>query len=694
MVKQPYLCKETPILRPIDVVIQLPPMISGIYFTHKSQFSESEPLPVLFRQKIQYPEASFVAIMVVTNYRVLILQKVSDTYFVPVISMPYGLILNVDKIGGQKFTRNDQNYGIRFTLKSPFSFIVQLDRTLKIRKTLYSSLLNHLQIDQKFSTSFISTVLKQRVNVNGWQLYDPVYEYLRMGVETNIVLKSLYQCKFQVKRITKYFPNLHQNEQMSFLASNPQVIQSIEDDTISQPTNENILQPTAYNYQEDPRLPETPGFVMQQYNYDYSVCETYPALLAFPGFLTITQIKQVAQFRSSQRLPALLWTMSNMPCIIRCSQPCQGLKGEASIVDKQMINGFCCKRYPKSIIFDARAQLNVQVNQIMGKGVEKIEEYESVERVVYLGMDNIHVVRQAFLELREAMQEQVKINYKRSQGFELFTQIRHYKLTDEEVLQLNPKLIQTYTQAELIEINCSQQQNTKIDDHSSETDAISLNISLDNHTANFQKQKIEPLILGRAVQCNQQIINYLHHIQTLMQGAYLIKLAIRQGRNAIIHCSDGWDRTPQLTSLAQLAIDPYYRTCRGFAILIQKEFLSFGHRFGTRNNLFMYTSDQKEQAPIFFMFLEAVYNVIKQNVEQFEFDQDFLLYLAFQCWNRQTGTFLFDCECDRQVNMAQQLSNSVFDDVDQWKVREAQGGEVNIQVEQTTLWWDWWGQHM
>ncbi|CAL5999258.1 Myotubularin-like_protein [Hexamita inflata] len=255
--------------------------------------------------------------------------------------------------------------GFQISERALIIYVVQLDRTLKIRETLYSSLLNHLQIDQKFSTSFISTVLKQRVNVNGWQLYDPVYEYLRMGVETNIVLKSLYQCKFQVKRITKYFPNLHQNEQMSFLASNPQVIQSIEDDTISQPTNENILQPTAYNYQEDPRLPETPGFVMQQYNYDYSVCETYPALLAFPGFLTITQIKQVAQFRSSQRLPALLWTMSNMPCIIRCSQPCQGLKGEASIVDKQMINGFCCKRYPKSIIFDACAQLNVQVNQIM-----------------------------------------------------------------------------------------------------------------------------------------------------------------------------------------------------------------------------------------------------------------------------------------------------------------------------------------
>ena len=28
----------------------------------------------------------------------------------------------------------------------------------------------------------------------------------------------------------------------------------------------------------------------------------------------------------------------------------------------------------------------------------------------------------------------------------------------------------------------------------------------------------------------------------------------------LVHCSDGWDRTPQLVSLAQLILDPHYRT--------------------------------------------------------------------------------------------------------------------------------------
>ena len=30
----------------------------------------------------------------------------------------------------------------------------------------------------------------------------------------------------------------------------------------------------------------------------------------------------------------------------------------------------------------------------------------------------------------------------------------------------------------------------------------------------------------------------------------------------LIHCSDGWDRTTQVVALAELMLDPYYRTMK------------------------------------------------------------------------------------------------------------------------------------
>ena len=36
--------------------------------------------------------------------------------------------------------------------------------------------------------------------------------------------------------------------------------------------------------------------------------------------------------------------------------------------------------------------------------------------------------------------------------------------------------------------------------------------------------------------------------------------------SVVVHCSDGWDRTSQLTSLAMLLLDSHYRTLSGFMV--------------------------------------------------------------------------------------------------------------------------------
>jgi myotubularin-related protein 3/4 len=70
-----------------------------------------------------------------------------------------------------------------------------------------------------------------------------------------------------------------------------------------------------------------------------------------------------------------------------------------------------------------------------------------------------------------------------------------------------------------------------------------------------------------------------------------------EGVTPLIHCSDGWDRTSQVASLTQILIDPYFRTMHGFAILVEKDWVQFGHQFAVRNGIANY--NEKERSPIF-----------------------------------------------------------------------------------------------
>ena len=64
---------------------------------------------------------------------------------------------------------------------------------------------------------------------------------------------------------------------------------------------------------------------------------------------------------------------------------------------------------------------------------------------------------------------------------------------------------------------------------------------------------------------------WLKHIRHIIEGSYLIVKSVCLGVNVLVHCSDGWDRTAQLCSLAEICLDPYYRTIEGFMVLIEKE---------------------------------------------------------------------------------------------------------------------------
>lgn len=145
---------------------------------------------------------------------------------------------------------------------------------------------------------------------------------------------------------------------------------------------------------------------------------------------------------------------------------------------------------------------------------------------------------------------------------------------------------------------------------------------------------------------------WLHHLSTILQGASKIVSYILLQRSCLVHCSDGWDRTPQLTSLAMIALDPYYRTIKGLCVLIEKEWCSFGHKFSQRlGHIAVNRVDKNyhhnERSPTFFQFLDCIYQLTVQYPCAFEFNDKMLVEIATQCTSCKFGTFLFDSECIR-----------------------------------------------
>jgi myotubularin-related protein 1/2 len=83
---------------------------------------------------------------------------------------------------------------------------------------------------------------------------------------------------------------------------------------------------------------------------------------------------------------------------------------------------------------------------------------------------------------------------------------------------------------------------------------------------------------------------------------------------------------------------------RGFEVLIEKEWLSFGHMFGARSG---HGSHEYESAPIFLLFLDAVFQATRQFPKSFEFNEFFLLTIMDSVFSCRFGTFLCNSEKER-----------------------------------------------
>ncbi|CAB4024898.1 myotubularin-related 3-like isoform X1 [Paramuricea clavata] len=141
---------------------------------------------------------------------------------------------------------------------------------------------------------------------------------------------------------------------------------------------------------------------------------------------------------------------------------------------------------------------------------------------------------------------------------------------------------------------------------------------------------------------------WLSHISSLIKTALVVVKAVEQERqHVVVHCSDGWDRTPQVVALAELLLDPFYRTIKGFRVLLEREWLAFGHKFADRCGHSCQEYDPNERCPVFLQFLDCVHQLLRQFPCSFEFNETFLVKLVHHTYSCLYGTFLFNTEQER-----------------------------------------------
>ncbi|XP_009952625.1 PREDICTED: myotubularin-related protein 4, partial [Leptosomus discolor] len=347
------------------------------------------------------------------------------------------------------------------------------------------------------------------------------------------------------------------------------------------------------------------------------LCSSYPQKLLVPVWITDKELENVASFRSWKRIPVVVYRhVRNGAVIARCSQPEISWWGWRNADDEYLVTSIAkaCALNPgvkvpggvphsgssdgseacdadfdssltacsgvestgtpqKLLILDARSYTAAVANRAKGGGCECEEYYPNCE-VVFMGMANIHSIRNSFQYLRAV---------------------------------------------------CSQ-----VPDPSNWLSAL-------------------------------ESTKWLQHLSVMLKAAVLVSSAVdREGRPVLVHCSDGWDRTPQIVALAKILLDPYYRTMEGFQVLVESDWLDFGHKFGDRCGHQEKVEDQNEQCPVFLQWLDAVHQLLKQFPCLFEFNEAFLVKLVQHTYSCLYGTFLGNSPCEREMHNIYKRTCSVW----------------------------------
>ncbi|KAL4911236.1 hypothetical protein BDW74DRAFT_142590 [Aspergillus multicolor] len=302
------------------------------------------------------------------------------------------------------------------------------------------------------------------------------------------------------------------------------------------------------------------GWRISQMNSDYGFSPTYPALFAVPASISDNTLNYAGRYRSRYRIPVLTYLHPVNNCsITRSSQPLVGFRGNRSIQDEKLLAAiFATTRSERPLANVTPPNLEHETStSTQGEltGSETLPDVTNAEELEAELVSSFAEETQGKPHIYGAQQHNLivdarpTVNALAMQAVGLGSEnMDNYRFATKAYLGID-------------NIHVMRDSLNKVIETLKDSDLTSLGPNRDQ--------------LAKS--------GWLKHIAGILDGAGLIARQVGlQHSHVLIHCSDGWDRTSQLSALSQLCLDPYFRTLEGFMVLVEKDWLSFGHMFRHR----------------------------------------------------------------------------------------------------------------
>ncbi|XP_020783947.2 myotubularin-related protein 3 isoform X1 [Boleophthalmus pectinirostris] len=351
-------------------------------------------------------------------------------------------------------------------------------------------------------------------------------------------------------------------------------------------------------------------------NSKFRLCPSYPQQLLVPAWITDKELENVAGFRSWKRFPAVVYRhLSTGAVIARCGQPEVSWWGWRNADDEHLVQSIA-----KACAVDGSSRKHL-TNGVHSNGTELSDTDFESSMTNSTEVESLAIQPHKLLILDARSYAAAVANRAKGGGCEC----PEYYPNCEVVFMGMANIHSIRKSFQSLRFLCTQMPDPA------------------NWLSALESTK------------------WLQHLSLLLKASLLVVNAVdRDQRPVLVHCSDGWDRTPQIVALSKLLLDPYYRTIEGFQVLVETDWLDFGHKFADRCGHGENSEDLNERCPVFLQWLDCVHQLQRQFPCSFEFNEAFLVKLVQHSYSCLFGTFLCNSGKEREDRHVQERTCSIW----------------------------------